>query len=79
MRTYEKGVEGETFACGTGALAAFYVASQGRKVGDQCKVVFATSLHNLHFKRMNNQETVMEGEAVFVYSGLAKIEHPSVS
>lgn len=53
MRTYERGVEGETLACGTGAVAAAVVASRKGMLaspvrvrttgGDTLEVRFATS------------------------------------
>jgi diaminopimelate epimerase len=38
VRTYERGVEDETLACGTGMAACFYRALQEKKVGNNIKV-----------------------------------------
>lgn len=39
VRTYERGVEDETLACGTGMAACFYFANQKGLVGDRIKVI----------------------------------------
>ncbi|MCW3124900.1 MAG: diaminopimelate epimerase [Bacteroidetes bacterium] len=72
VRTYERGVEDETFSCGTGvvasAIAYFYDKDPGdtniniKTLGGQLNVQF--DLHDLHFTNI-----WLTGPAVQVYSG----------
>jgi diaminopimelate epimerase len=74
VRTYERGVEGETLACGTGVTAAVLTtAARGRAAtpvevrtrGGECLTI--------HFERDRDggafREVFMEGEARVVYEG----------
>ena len=68
IRTYERGVEDETLACGTGSVAAGIVSSKFRDYnifsvdtqGGTLGVSFNTSFKNV----------VLSGPAVRVYTGL---------
>ncbi|MFT4968768.1 MAG: diaminopimelate epimerase [Chitinophagales bacterium] len=72
IRTYERGVEDETLACGTGAVAAAMVAtkfSPGTRYkiqtqGGMLEVSFSSSLNNI----------ILEGDAVLVFSGSQEID-----
>lgn len=66
LRTYERGVEGETFACGTGAVATGVILARKALV---------TSPVNIHTKGGEvlkiyiDDEVYLEGDARFVYKG----------
>ena len=67
LRTYERGVEDETLACGTGVVAAAAVARALRKVGDRVKVrvrggdILRASFHGA--------SAGLEGPGVVVFTG----------
>jgi diaminopimelate epimerase len=71
VRTYEKGVEAETLACGTGVLAAAEVARRtGRVTGTPITVQAAGgTLHVGTAAAGGGEKTYLEGPAVTVYQG----------
>lgn len=71
IRTYERGVENETLACGTGAVAAAVVASQlTERNGFQIQT--QGGLLEVCFSK-NFQQVVLKGKATFVFEGSIQI------
>lgn len=72
LRTYERGVEDETLACGTGATAsAIAAALSGKIVTEQAEVIVkGGSLHiTFKIKRETITDIRLRGPATFVFSG----------
>ena len=72
VRTYERGVEGETLACGTGAVAAAVIAGLLGQV--QPPVAVTTSggeQLTIHYSLVGQEisEVYLEGPAHFIYEG----------
>ena len=65
VRTFERGVEGETFSCGTGAVASASVARRLGLVGDEVLVETKGGPLIITFV---GDKAFMEGPAVTVYS-----------
>ncbi len=65
IRTFERGVEGETFSCGTGAVASASVARRMGLVGDEVLVETKGGPLIINFEK---DKAFMEGPAVTVYS-----------
>jgi diaminopimelate epimerase len=73
VRTYERGVEDETYSCGTGVTASALVASLVGvgNTGKLCKVKTKGGNLMVHFERSGNQfrNIWLEGPATFVFKG----------
>jgi len=73
IRTYERGVEDETYACGTGAVASAIIASIKGLVEPPVEVkTWGGELLKVYFKKEEAPdvtEVYLEGKAVLVYSG----------
>lgn len=77
VRTYERGVEGETLACGTGAVAAALAAARVHglcspitirpKSGDKIDVAFVREDNNIF------SNVIMSGPAIKIFSGTVLI------
>ncbi|MEX0747169.1 MAG: diaminopimelate epimerase [Rhodothermales bacterium] len=75
-RTYEKGVEGETLACGTGAVASAIAARlTGRVAGDRIDVEMPGGTLTVGFqvKGIEVTDVYLEGPAEVVYRGTVEI------
>ena len=72
LRTYERGVEAETLACGTGAVASAIVvaAAQGLRSPVRLHVQSGEELR-VHFQREGGsfRQVILEGSAHFPFSG----------
>lgn len=72
LRTYERGVENETLACGTGAVAAALIASELGIVTSPVEVqVRSGEILKIHFEKLEDRFTqvFMEGEVRIIYEG----------
>jgi diaminopimelate epimerase len=72
IRTYERGVEDETLACGTGSVAAALVAAENNLV--QSPGVLRTrggEVLKIHFEKKENgfSNVFLEGDARVIYEG----------
>lgn len=77
IRTYERGVENETLACGTGSTAASLVAV--RFLGRKCPVIAETRSGEellIHFQMAGNgaEKVYLEGGARLVFSGSFEVD-----
>lgn len=69
-RTFERGVEGETLACGTGAAAVGYIASIYKGFSNPIQVCFAGGVIEIE---VEGNEITLIGDARSVFEGEIKI------
>jgi diaminopimelate epimerase len=80
VRTFEKGVETETLACGTGALAAALVAWQQQRVQQlPIAVHMPGGILTVGFDPVTGSELFLEGPVAVVYRGTVEVPMPLVS
>lgn len=72
IRTYERGVEGETLACGTGVVASALLASYRKQVAPPVDVeTRGGEILKVHFQPSNGlvEEVYLEGSAKIAFEG----------
>jgi diaminopimelate epimerase len=72
IRTYERGVEDETLACGTGAIASAIISASRFKMNSPVDVKTRSGVFlTIHFEAADGQfnEIYMEGDARIIYTG----------
>ncbi|MDA8418101.1 MAG: diaminopimelate epimerase [Desulfobacteraceae bacterium] len=72
IRTYERGVEGETLACGTGSVAAAIVTRALGRASSPVRV--ATASGEELMVHLKDEEVFLEGPARFIYDGMLQAE-----
>ncbi|MFH1645675.1 MAG: diaminopimelate epimerase [Candidatus Omnitrophota bacterium] len=77
MRTYERGVEAETHACGTGAVASGIISSIIKDCESPVKVDTKGGVLTIYFDISDKEVTnvFLEGEAREVFTGEIQINH----
>jgi diaminopimelate epimerase len=75
VRTYERGVEDETLACGTGAAAAALAAHMGGRVSAPVSVMVRSGrVLGIHFETLGEGygPVRLEGDAMLIYEGVVR-------
>jgi diaminopimelate epimerase len=72
IRTYERGVEAETLACGTGASAGAYIAYKLGLVGEKVEVLTKGGEVLTIYIEDKANKIYLEGETRFIYEGQLK-------
>jgi len=75
MRTYERGVEGETLACGTGAVGSAIISNIVQGTASIVNVHAPGGILKVYFKKENNhiKDVYLEGEVREVFRGRVDI------
>lgn len=76
LRTYERGVEGETLSCGTGAVAAAFAAMEIFSWKGPVKII-PSSMECLEVIREDSKEIFLKGPAKSVFCGVVEIKEES--
>lgn len=69
VRTYERGVEGETLACGTGAVASALISSKVFGLKSPVEVEVSTKERLRVYFDENFRNVYLEGPTIWVYDG----------
>jgi diaminopimelate epimerase len=72
IRTYERGVEDETLACGTGAVAGAVIMASKEKISSPVRVLTKSGVFlNIYFNKNNREflDVYLEGDSRVIYSG----------
>jgi diaminopimelate epimerase len=69
VRTYERGVEGETLACGTGATASALIAAELFNLSSPVEVEVRSGERLKIYFDENMREVYLEGPTLWVYDG----------
>lgn len=75
VRTYERGVEDETLACGTGAVASAIISAESEKISSPITVeTWGGEKLKVHFELIdgNFRNVYLEGKAKLVYEGVIR-------
>jgi diaminopimelate epimerase len=76
IRTYERGVEDETLACGTGVVASALIFAATEKVDGPVKIIVRSGSElSVGFKREGDQfrDVTLTGPAEFVFEGTIEL------
>jgi diaminopimelate epimerase len=77
FRTYERGVEAETFACGTGSIAAAFVAHKIWKLNSPIQIIPRSSIPLLvEFRQVGQryEKVRLTGPAIITFTGTVDVE-----
>ena len=77
MRTYERGVEAETLACGTGSIASAIISARLWKLGSPISIIPRSGVRlEVAFRLANSgiSQVTLKGQALTTFEGVIDVE-----